>query len=63
MTKRFGSRCTGYSLIFRYLGVEIDALHTHQLEIFIHKGSTQLVGRQLYAEEEGRSRHRLEHVF
>lgn len=48
------NRRTGweYSLVFRYLGVEIDALNAHQLKVVIHKGGTQLVGGQLYAEEE-----------
>ena len=49
------------SLVFRYLGVKIHALHTHQLEIIIHQGSAQLVSRQLDTEEEGGSRLGLEH--
>ena len=67
VTKGFGGygRTDGYecSLVFRYLGIEVYALHAHQLEVFIHKGSTQLVGGQLDAEEEGGSRLGLEHVF
>jgi hypothetical protein len=51
------------SLVFRYLGIEVHAFHAHQFEVFIHKGSTQLVGGQLDAEEEGGSRLGLEHVF
>lgn len=52
-----------YSLVLRYLGVEIHAFHAHQLKIVVHEGSTQLVSRQLNTEEEGGSRLGLEHGF
>ena len=34
-----------YLLIFRDLGVEVHTLHTHQVEVVVHQGGTQLVCR------------------